>query len=85
MLNVTHNFSISCSCQKAQEHAGAECAPACTLPYAPPEVVLAAFEGHRVAVHPSHDMWALGVMAYEALTHGRALTLQSTVRTCGLL
>jgi serine/threonine protein kinase len=61
--------------------AGGERWPSCTLPYAPPEVCLAAGAGRRVIVHPSHNMWSLGVMGYEVLTQTRALPLQAQVRT----
>ena len=40
----------------------------CTLRYAPPEVVNAFIEDTHVAVHPSVDVWALGVMAFEVLS-----------------
>ena len=46
--------------------------PSCTLPYAPPELALSALTDtylrQNVVVRPSHDIWALGVVAYEALT-----------------
>ena len=43
--------------------------PSCSLPYAPPEVALAALTNTANAiVRPSHDIWALGVVAYEAIT-----------------
>ena len=64
--------------------AGEQSWPSCTPPYAPPEVALPALDGggRQVVVQPSHDMWALGVMAYEALTQTRALTLQRQVVQC---
>jgi serine/threonine protein kinase len=40
-----------------------------TLAYAAPEV-LAAFAGRQmIPADPAQDIWALGVMAYECLTH----------------
>ena len=36
----------------------------------------------HIAVHPSHDVWALGVIAYEAITQGRALTSQTQIAQC---
>jgi serine/threonine protein kinase len=38
-----------------------------TLAYAAPEVVLAFSEKCYLSVHPSLDIWALGVVAYECL------------------
>ena len=45
----------------------------CSLSYAPPEVVTAHFHGKPIAVHPSADIWALGVMAFEVLSGRRAM------------
>ena len=42
----------------------------CSLAYAPPEVLHNYAAGMRVAAHPAADIWALGVMVYEALTDG---------------
>ena len=50
--------------------------------YAPPEVVLAAYADRHIKVHPSQDVWALGVLAWEAVISHPALTLQSTVKAC---
>ena len=66
--------------QRSSVSAGEIAPVSCTLPYSPPEIVLASVEGRQVEVQPSHDVWAIAVMSYEALTHGRALVLQSTVR-----
>ena len=41
-----------------------QCSPA----YAPPEVLQSYAAGMRTTAHPSADVWALGVMVYEALT-----------------
>ena len=62
--------------------AGHQVWPTCTLPYAPPEVAHAAWASERVTVHPSHDIWALGVIAYEAITRSRALTSQAQIAQC---
>ena len=71
---------ISSWCQSDFSHiAGSSCWPACTLLYAPPEVVLAAEARSHVAVHPSHDVWSMAVLAYEAITQSRALSTQSQV------
>ena len=64
--------------------AGQELLPSCTLPYAPPEVVLAVFEQKTVIVQPSHDIWSMGVLGYEALTHSQAIQYQNEVRLTGL-
>jgi serine/threonine protein kinase len=41
--------------------------------YAPPEVVAAFAAQRRVRAEPSHDVWALGVMVFEALTGRSAI------------
>lgn len=56
--------------------------PRCTLAYAPPEVVLAAFANEHISVQPSHDIWAVGVLAYEAIVKRPALTSVNQVRAC---
>lgn len=33
-------------------------------------------------MHPSHDIWALGVVAFEAVTQSRALTSQAQIAQC---
>ena len=57
-------------------HAGETRRPACTLPYAPPEIVLAVDNDGSALVHPSHDIWSLAVIAYEAITQ-EALALKT--------
>ena len=47
--------------------AGEHLFPRCTLTYAPPEVIAAYNAGEDVTVAPSHDVWSLGVMAYEVI------------------
>lgn len=44
-----------------------------TLEYAAPEVVAASYADTTVAMQPSLDSWALGVIAYELLTGDKAL------------
>ena len=56
--------------------------PHCTPVYAPPEIVCAVWRDERVEVHPSHDTWSLGVVAYEAVTGKRALASQSHAIAC---
>ena len=41
-----------------------------SLAYAAPEVLQSFAAGMRIAAHPAADIWALGVMVYEALTDG---------------
>ncbi|KAG6336253.1 hypothetical protein ID866_2830 [Astraeus odoratus] len=42
--------------------------PAGSLPYAAPELLSPSASGRSVVGHPSHDMWALGVLLYALLT-----------------
>lgn len=46
------------------------------------EVAIAAWKDEKIRVHPSHDVWALGVIAFEAITNERALKGQSNVVAC---
>ena len=62
--------------------AGAWRWPSCSLPWAPPEVASAAFANQHICCHTSQDIFALGVIAYEAITSERALTTQIAVRKC---
>lgn len=48
--------------------AGERRAVSCTLPYAPPEAVNAHFGARDIKVTASLDIWAVGVVVYEALT-----------------
>ena len=41
--------------------------PRCTLAYAPPEVVAAYHGRTNITVAAAHDVWALGVIAFEAV------------------
>jgi serine/threonine protein kinase len=56
--------------------------PRCTLAYAPPEVVAAVDASRHVEVSAAHDMWALGVMAFEAIAGRVAFTMVSDIREC---
>ena len=57
---------------KPRTHAGAEVWPSCTLAYAPPETVAAVHTGSHVRAAASQDVWALGVLGYEAMTQTRS-------------
>ena len=57
-------------------------APTCTLPYAPPELITAACDGTGVQASGAHDVWALGVIAYEAIVQGQALQTQQSILDC---
>ena len=48
--------------------------PHCTPAYAPPELIAAMDGAERITVRPAHDIWSLGVIAFEALTHQRVVT-----------
>lgn len=60
--------------RSACARAGTKALPRCTLTYAPPEAVVACLSAEpiEVEVHPSLDVWSLGVMAYECLAQERA-------------
>ena len=45
----------------------------------PPEVVTAHFHGKPIAVHPSADIWALGVMAFEVLSGRKAVASMTKI------
>ena len=47
--------------------------PRCTLSYAAPEVVAACEEPSDIVAAPAQDIWALGVMAFEAVNGRRAI------------
>ena len=61
---------------------GETCWPRCTLGYAPPEVVCAAHASEQIRVSPAQDMWALGVIAFEAIVGRVTFTLSADVRDC---
>jgi serine/threonine protein kinase len=45
----------------------------CSLGYAPPEILRAFACKQPTAAHPSHDIWSLGVVVFEALTDTQAI------------
>lgn len=53
--------------------AGQEAPPQCTLGYAAPEVVIAFDERRSIVTDPACDIWALGVMVFEAYTRSHAV------------
>ena len=61
---------------------GLESPPCYTPAYAPPEVIRATRSGETVVVDASHDVWALGVIAYEAITGTRALATRPQADAC---
>ena len=52
---------------------GQEMLVACTMGYAAPEVVIAYDDQRRVTAAAACDVWALGVMVFEALTRTPAV------------
>ena len=66
----------------ARMHAGStrSVCPACALAYAPPAVVTA--RGNNVAVAGGHDVWALGVLTFEALSQRRAFSSGEHIIAC---
>ena len=70
------------ACTSLALHSGSQQRPRCTLAYAPPDVVAAVHSNHRIEVSPALDMWAVGVMAYEAVVGHRALTALSAIKQC---
>jgi serine/threonine protein kinase len=49
-------------------HAGTDVQPLCTPAYAPPEVLIALESRTTIKADPAHDVWALGVIAFEAFS-----------------
>ena len=66
----------------ASIYAGDVLWPRCTLAYAPPEVALAVDANRDITIATEHDMWALGVMAFEAVVKRQALTTLADVQKC---
>ena len=68
--------------------AGTRLWPRCTLSYAPPELVRAACDSHtpdrhkQIVVAPSHDVYAVGMIAFEALSGRKAFGSAKEV-ACG--
>ena len=63
-------------------HAGSIQWPRCTLAYAPPDVVVAVYENRSIEMDPAQDVWALALMAYEAIVGGRTLQSITDVKLC---
>ena len=59
--------------------AGAVQLPRCTLPYCDPDTANAVNSDSTVTVSPACDIWALGVMCYEAIAQKMALTTMADV------
>ena len=56
--------------------------PRCTLAYAPPDVVNAARADRDIAMSPAQDLWALGVIAFEAVVGVTAMTSVNAIDEC---
>ena len=56
--------------------------PRCTLAYAPPNIVTAVYDDRHIEMSAAHDMWAVGVMAYEAVVGHMAMSSISVIRAC---
>ena len=56
--------------------------PRCTLAYAPPEIVCAARGDYEVPVSAAQDVWALGMMAYEAVVGAITFTTLDAIGEC---
>ena len=64
---------------------GTEARPQCTLSYAAPEVILGFDEKRNVTAEPAQDIWALGVMVFEAFTRQAAVDPLCGVGGCTAL
>ena len=62
--------------------AGTHTSPKCTPRWAPPEVVLAMLQHRYITVQPSHDMFALGVVVWEAVTQKPAFASRDMCYAC---
>ena len=56
--------------------------PRCTLAYAPPDIVRAAQANCDVQIGAAQDVWALGVMAYEAIVGAVTFTSVEDIGAC---
>ena len=63
MLQCIHVVDCFAACSAGEEQLAHG-----TLVYSPPEVILGFESGEKAPVATSHDIWALGVMVFEALT-----------------
>ena len=62
--------------------AGEVIKPRCTLAYAAPEVVAAVSESRPLEVAPSHDVWAVGMLAYEAIVQRTTMAAMGDILDC---
>jgi hypothetical protein len=62
--------------------AGEDVWPRCMLAYAPPDIVAAVRADRNILASPAQDMWALGVMALEAIVHRVTLTTMGDNTDC---
>ena len=60
--------------------AGSQQWPRCTPAYAPPDVVTALHAGCKLEVTAAHDVWALGVVAFEAIAGQQAMRSVNDIR-----
>lgn len=83
-MYITNNHIHIRSSGKSECNAGEEREPYCTPAYAPPEIVRALPTMSPVMVSPAHDMWALGVMGFEAIvgSGARAMTTAPQLHRC---
>ena len=81
-ISAEHLLHILVSYMRACLSAGETTTVRCTLRYAPPEVINAHDEGEAVTVQPAHDIWALGVMAYEVIANERAFQSSKSIFAC---
>ena len=74
----------SCACAHARHAGGAGEVewPSCTLPHAPLEVAFVALTNTKATCRPSHDIWAVGSAAYEAITQGCAVMTCAQLAAC---
>ena len=68
----------TCGVPPKQHHAHGLCAgnsadTRCTVAYAAPELLVAQQQRSSVTAQPAQDVYALGLIVFEALTHARAL------------
>ena len=56
--------------------------PRCTLAYAPPDIVCAAKGDYEVRMSGAQDVWALGMMAYEAVVGCVTFTSLEAIGGC---
>ena len=82
LLCLHLQFEIMCGTSSSTARAGEVRRPRCTPAYAAPEVVLAVDDCHAIAASPAVDMWAFGVIAFEAIARAPALSAISAILRC---